>query len=44
MEKVGATNDDNEFSGRFNPGFSKLIQTAPLNVFIKAAGFELFGT
>ncbi|MBC7654404.1 MAG: hypothetical protein H7098_08020, partial [Oligoflexus sp.] len=36
--------DGNAFSGRFNPGFSKVIHTTQLNGFIKAAGFELFGT
>lgn len=44
MEKVGATTDGNAFSGRFNPGFSKEIHTTQLNAFIKASGFELFGT
>nr|MBC7612882.1 hypothetical protein [Pseudopedobacter sp.] len=44
MEKVGSTTDGNAFSGRFNPGFSKVIHTTQLNGFIKAAGFELFGT
>lgn len=44
MEKVGATTDGNAFSGRFNPGFSKEIHTAQLNAFVKASGFELFGT
>jgi hypothetical protein len=44
LEKVGATTDVNAFSGRFNPGFSKVIHTAQLNAFVKASGFELFGT
>lgn len=32
------------FSGRFNPGFSKKLNTVMLNGFIKAKGLELFGT
>jgi len=32
------------FSGRFNPGFSKVINTFMFNGFLKAKGFELFGT
>ncbi len=32
------------FSGRFNPGFSKKINTFMLNGFIKAKGLEIFGT
>nr|WP_294896301.1 hypothetical protein [uncultured Pedobacter sp.] len=44
MEKVGATTDANAFSGRFNPGFSKKINTAQLNAFVKVSGLELFGT
>ena len=32
------------FSGRFNPGFSKVINTAMLNGFLKASGLEIFGT
>ncbi len=44
MEKVGATTDGNAFSGRFNPGFSKKINTAQLNAFVKVSGLELFGT
>ena len=32
------------FSGRMNPGFSKKIDAAMLNGFLKVAGFELFGT
>ncbi|TDQ11435.1 hypothetical protein [Pedobacter metabolipauper] len=32
------------FSGRFNPGFSKKINTYMLNGFLKVKGFELFGT
>jgi hypothetical protein len=32
------------FSGRFNPGFSKKINAYMLNTFIKAYGFEFFGT
>lgn len=32
------------FSGRFNPGFGKKINTFMLNGFLKASGFELFGT
>lgn len=31
-------------SGRFNPGFSKKVTAAVLNVFAKAGGFEVFGT
>lgn len=32
------------FSGRFNPGFTKKIDAAMLNAFIKAGGLEFFGT
>ena len=32
------------FSGRFNPGFSKKISALMFNAFLKAGGFELFGT
>ncbi|MGY4386121.1 hypothetical protein ACVWYN_003171 [Pedobacter sp. UYP24] len=32
------------FSGRFNPGFSKKINTFMFNGFIKAKGLEIFGT
>ncbi len=32
------------FSGRLNPGFSKKINAAMLNGFVKAYGFEFFGT
>ena len=32
------------FSGRFNPGFSKKIDAAMLNGFIKVHGFEVFAT
>lgn len=32
------------FSGRFNPGFSKKVNTVMLNGFLKVKGFELFGT
>jgi hypothetical protein len=32
------------FSGRFNPGFCKKINAFMLNGFLKASGFELFGT
>ncbi|OYW17655.1 MAG: hypothetical protein B7Z54_07660, partial [Sphingobacteriales bacterium 12-47-4] len=32
------------FSGRFNPGFSKKVDAFMLNGFLKAGGFELFGT
>jgi hypothetical protein len=32
------------FSGRFNPGFSKKVNAVMLNGFLKARGFELFGT
>lgn len=32
------------FSGRFNPGFSKKINTAMLNGFMKVYGFEVFAT
>lgn len=31
-------------SGRFNPGFSKKITAMMLNAFVKAHGFEFFGT
>ncbi len=32
------------FSGRFNPGFSKKIDAFMINGFVKAGGFEFFGT
>jgi len=32
------------FSGRFNPNFSKKINAVMLNGFLKAGGFEVFGT
>jgi len=32
------------FSGRFNPGFSKVINTFMFNAFAKYCGFEFFGT
>jgi hypothetical protein len=32
------------FSGRFNPGFSKKINSVMLNGFVKAGGLEMFGT
>lgn len=32
------------FSGRFNPGFSKKVNAFMLNGFLKAYGFEFFGT
>ena len=35
---------DIAFSGRFNPGFRKRVKALMLNGFLKAYGFELFGT
>jgi hypothetical protein len=32
------------FSGRFNPGFTKKLNAAMLNAFVKAGNVELFGT
>ncbi|MCX2452322.1 hypothetical protein OQX61_13695 [Pedobacter sp. PLR] len=32
------------FSGRFNPGFTKKVNTIMLNGFLKVKGLELFGT
>ena len=32
------------FSGRFNPGFSKKVDAAMFNAFVKVKGLELFGT
>jgi hypothetical protein len=32
------------FSGRFNPGFSKKVETYMINAFAKVYGFEVFGT
>jgi hypothetical protein len=32
------------FSGRFNPGFSKKVDAAMFNAFLKIKGLELFGT
>ena len=34
----------NAFSGRFNPNFSRSVQSYMANAFIKYAGLELFGT
>lgn len=44
MEKAGGTYAANAFSGRFNPGFSKKINAAQLNAFVKGGGLEFFGT
>lgn len=44
MEKTGATAAGNAFSGRLNPGFSKKVDAFQLNGFVKASGFEFFGT
>lgn len=44
MEKVGGNYSSNAFSGRFNPGFSKKINTAQFNAFLKVSGFEVFAT
>jgi len=44
MEPANATYTGNAFSGRFNPGLSNQIRAVMLNGFMKAYGFELFGT
>lgn len=44
MEPVNATLTGNAFSGRFNPGFRDNVTTFVLNPFVKAGGFEFFGT
>ena len=44
MEPANATSKDNAFSGRVNPGFSNQVRAIQLNGFMKAYGFELFGT
>ncbi|MGV3528200.1 MAG: hypothetical protein ACO1OO_04835 [Flavisolibacter sp.] len=44
MEPAGADLKANAFSGRFNPNFTRNIQAYMLNGFVKAGGFELFGT
>jgi len=44
LEKVGAVNTTNAFSGRFNPGFTKKVNALQLNAFIKFQGLELFAT
>ncbi|MFT4153346.1 hypothetical protein [Parafilimonas sp.] len=38
------SSDDIAFSGRLNPGFTKKIDAFMLNGFLKAGGFEFFGT
>ncbi|WP_197428700.1 hypothetical protein [Phnomibacter ginsenosidimutans] len=45
MEPTGATTTANAFSGRLNGlNFSQQITAMQLNAFLKAGGFELFGT
>jgi len=44
MELDNASLATSAFSGRFNPGFSRNIQAFMLNGFLKAGGFEFFGT
>lgn len=49
LEKANITNTENKysensFSGRFNPGFSKKINTAQFNAFLKVSGCEVFTT
>jgi len=44
MEKVGAVSTTNAFSGRFNPGFTKKVNSLQLNGFVKVMGLELFAT
>lgn len=43
MENVLATTSVNAFSGRFNPGFSKMVTAVVINPFIKFKGLEFFG-
>jgi len=44
LEKIGSNAASQFTSGRLNPGFSKKVEALQLNGFIKARGFELFGT
>jgi hypothetical protein len=44
LEPAGGTYAANAFSGRLNPGFTKKIDAAQLNAFVKVCGFEVFGT
>ena len=44
LEPANATSKDNAFSGRYNPSFTNEIRAIQLNAFVKAYGFELFGT
>lgn len=44
MEPSTGTYDENAFSGRLNPGFTKKIDAVQLNGLLKVSGFELFGT
>ena len=44
MEPAGAAAATNFTTGRFNPSFTNQITTGQLNAFLKASGFELFGT
>ena len=44
MEPEAATLTGNAFAGRYNPNFKDNVTTFVINSFVKAAGFELFGT
>jgi hypothetical protein len=44
MEPKGASLTSNFTSGRFSPNFTRNIQAFMLNGFLKAGGFEFFGT
>jgi len=44
MEGTAATSSANAFSGRVNPSFTNEISAIQFNAFLKAYGFELFGT
>ena len=44
LEPASGTYSANAFSGRLNPGFTKKIDAVQFNAFVKACGFELFGT
>jgi len=44
MEPEAATLTGNAFAGRYNPNFKDNVTTFVINPFLKAGGFELFGT
>lgn len=44
LEPASGSYSANAFSGRLNPGFSKKIDAAQFNAFVKVCGLEVFGT